>query len=795
MVVGYNLFSRLIFGILLFFCNDLLMAEVGEGKIIPSHHETNQALMKKTAQIRDIIKRDFGDLHVRPDYPMQDFYIMPSKVDGFERTSAVSDTTPPTNPSNLTVYTESIYASFVRWTVSEDPESGINYYAFGVGTKPDSANLRWWQSVANNPISYSVSLSDLGIAEGDTFYFTVYAVNGDGLASDHVFSSAVMFDWVNLGTDSNELTVDYSDYGFDATGMNMTPGWDSTEIAYFDHFLSRMIPIIKDIYGPPALTNTVTLVKNLFYSGSNIFFPGQNEIHMSDVIIPQLLTHELVHAFRDNVILSSDANWNYHPKLSGFEEAFAQGVSYEAMNKYIEMYPNDMVVDSTYLFGSSVDWDYDFQNTPNITTEDYWSDAGGTGIFWIRYELGAAALKKLYIEDVDISKKFNFEYYSRLNTNHTTTNSRNLIIDIFISVIAQVEGISIVEWIDRQRIFDCQIVTGKKIWLWTQHYPGWQEYLIFQRVLYYETFSNGSEWAYWDGNQWVYHQLNGSQGMGKVTAYNNSVIWQDTLNISIPTSPGFGIDTKNFSTDSDLNPWPGGDTADFVLNMTDFGLYNFELTFDTTTINLHRIMGSELRTTVGIYGGIKNDNGGYIFIDHEDYPDEDSLVIVNGAFWGTRSWATVPNPKTGGNDSKPGKVFIRYFDGNGNEFTAKRNIDLGSGSGNQVFLFDTLDMIKIDVVSIEDHKDAQIKRFSLAQNYPNPFNPATTISFNLEKNGKVTLKVYNILGQVVDILIDREMKEGEHKIVWEKQNVASGIYFYKLSANGKTKTRKMLLLK
>ena len=104
-------------------------------------------------------------------------------------------------------------------------------------------------------------------------------------------------------------------------------------------------------------------------------------------------------------------------------------------------------------------------------------------------------------------------------------------------------------------------------------------------------------------------------------------------------------------------------------------------------------------------------------------------------------------------------------------------------------------MIKIDVVSIEDHKDAQIKRFSLAQNYPNPFNPATTISFNLEKNGKVTLKVYNILGQVVDILIDREMKEGEHKIVWEKQNVASGIYFYKLSANGKTKTRKMLLLK
>lgn len=283
--------------------------------------------------------------------------------------------------------------------------------------------------------------------------------------------------------------------------------------------------------------------------------------------------------------------------------------------------------------------------------------------------------------------------------------------------------------------------------------------------------------------------------MGNVTAYNDSVIWQDTLLISIPENPGFGIDQKNFSTDSNISPWPGGDSDDFVLNMTDLGLYSFDIIFDTTSIEISRIIGAELKSTIGIFGGIKNGNGGVIYIDHEDYPAEDPLQIINGAFWGTREWASVPNLKTGGTDSKPGKVFVRYLDADGNEYTAKKNIDWGSGSGNQAFLFDTHDMTKPEIVSVQNPKDESIKSFFLEQNYPNPFNPSTTISFRLEKDGKVTLKVYNIVGQEVIALIDGEMKEGEHKIVWEQKNVASGIYFYKLSSKGNTKTRKMLLLK
>jgi len=88
----------------------------------------------------------------------------------------------------------------------------------------------------------------------------------------------------------------------------------------------------------------------------------------------------------------------------------------------------------------------------------------------------------------------------------------------------------------------------------------------------------------------------------------------------------------------------------------------------------------------------------------------------------------------------------------------------------------------------------------LSQNYPNPFNPTTTIRFNLPKAGNVKLDVYNIKGQHVKTLVDGFMNPDTHAVVWNgtdsgNQNVASGVYFYRLSANGQTETKKMLLMK
>ncbi|MDO9578844.1 MAG: carboxypeptidase regulatory-like domain-containing protein [Candidatus Cloacimonadales bacterium] len=87
-----------------------------------------------------------------------------------------------------------------------------------------------------------------------------------------------------------------------------------------------------------------------------------------------------------------------------------------------------------------------------------------------------------------------------------------------------------------------------------------------------------------------------------------------------------------------------------------------------------------------------------------------------------------------------------------------------------------------------------------ARNYPNPFNPSTTISFNIPKAADVTITIYNVKGQQVTRLLDEQLEEGIHSVVWNgldssKKTVSSGIYYYKVKADGKSVTNKMVLMK
>lgn len=87
-------------------------------------------------------------------------------------------------------------------------------------------------------------------------------------------------------------------------------------------------------------------------------------------------------------------------------------------------------------------------------------------------------------------------------------------------------------------------------------------------------------------------------------------------------------------------------------------------------------------------------------------------------------------------------------------------------------------------------------RFELAQNYPNPFNPSTVIEYTLPGKASVRLTVYNILGEKVATLVEGVMDPGTHEVIFNGDRLASGVYFYRLSANGNTfLTKKMMLLK
>jgi hypothetical protein len=84
---------------------------------------------------------------------------------------------------------------------------------------------------------------------------------------------------------------------------------------------------------------------------------------------------------------------------------------------------------------------------------------------------------------------------------------------------------------------------------------------------------------------------------------------------------------------------------------------------------------------------------------------------------------------------------------------------------------------------------------SLGQNYPNPFNTATTIPFDLGADANVSLKVYNLAGQLVETLVDGRMNAGHYVVNWDAFSVSSGVYFYKLQVGDYVATRKMNLLK
>ena len=90
--------------------------------------------------------------------------------------------------------------------------------------------------------------------------------------------------------------------------------------------------------------------------------------------------------------------------------------------------------------------------------------------------------------------------------------------------------------------------------------------------------------------------------------------------------------------------------------------------------------------------------------------------------------------------------------------------------------------------------------FELSQNYPNPFNPVTKISFAVPVESDVELSIYNVLGQKVTTLAKETKEPGYYNVIWEGKDsegkdVPSGVYFYKMTADGFSSTMKMILMK
>ncbi|MFA4923299.1 MAG: LamG-like jellyroll fold domain-containing protein, partial [Ignavibacteriaceae bacterium] len=100
----------------------------------------------------------------------------------------------------------------------------------------------------------------------------------------------------------------------------------------------------------------------------------------------------------------------------------------------------------------------------------------------------------------------------------------------------------------------------------------------------------------------------------------------------------------------------------------------------------------------------------------------------------------------------------------------------------------------VNITAVED-EDINLREFNLNQNYPNPFNPETKLSYQLPVSGRVSLKVFDILGREVATLVDEVKEAGTYDVSFSGKAFASGAYFYKFQSGNYVKIKKMILLK
>ena len=141
---------------------------------------------------------------------------------------------------------------------------------------------------------------------------------------------------------------------------------------------------------------------------------------------------------------------------------------------------------------------------------------------------------------------------------------------------------------------------------------------------------------------------------------------------------------------------------------------------------------------------------------------------------------------------------VGFVNGNGNSNSPKEYSYIDNnliGGGNFLYRLKQIDNDGQFEYSKTVEIELILNEYALYQNYPNPFNPVTNIRFQLPKESKVVIKVYNILGSEVIELLNEQKGPGIYEIDFNASNLPSGVYFYKISTPEYSNTKKMIVLK
>jgi hypothetical protein len=205
-----------------------------------------------------------------------------------------------------------------------------------------------------------------------------------------------------------------------------------------------------------------------------------------------------------------------------------------------------------------------------------------------------------------------------------------------------------------------------------------------------------------------------------------------------------------------------------------------------------------------ITNGTTYQNQGRYQITYLPNGEDETEVIYS--YWDTNSSTWMLNSRQSFTYTSFGKVAVDLFEtySNGNynpwlrttytyDSNNKLSIELTEEYTSGSYQNEGRSLYSYEPLSTDEKFN--VEDYSLQQNYPNPFNPATTINFGLSAMSNVKLTVYNMLGQEVAVLVNKELPAGTHSIVFNASYLASGTYIYRLEAGNVVQTRKMLLMK
>jgi hypothetical protein len=253
---------------------------------------------------------------------------------------------------------------------------------------------------------------------------------------------------------------------------------------------------------------------------------------------------------------------------------------------------------------------------------------------------------------------------------------------------------------------------------------------------------------------------------------------------SINVNPAF-ISTTNFNLNSGSPVIQAGVnvglTRDFrgasIIGVPDIGAYEYTGAITTTLpVQVTSFTGAVQGNTVALDWKTATEVNSYSF-------------EIERRTAAQLQWESIGTIHAGGTSNAP--LDYRYIDslknvGSGSIFYRLKSI---ANDGSFQYNGDVEMFVTTSVATTVPNK------YALSQNYPNPFNPTTTINYELQKAGSVSLKVYDMLGREVVTLVNEDKTAGYYSVAFDASRLSSGIYFYRLITGSFTEIKKMVLLK